>query len=372
MRNKSLNFAAIAAIIIAIGVTGCKSSANHDVTIVDFTAATSDTTAMSHLKITDVAYTPLDTATAALLNDYCNIVGVAGDTIILADDINSVKLFSLSDGRMVGNLSHVGNGPGEYSWIESVYPDMANRQLVIKGAGGAAHRYTVGDSLVESYPVPRFYNRRLAIGSLNTNIYIVEPTDEGDVIRVLDKNFSVTDSILLPGYNLGYYAGIFWQDGDRSLVSMADTVYEIKPDGLKKVLITDRHGRYISPEKEEESYRMSFDERMKFKDSFINLFSVITGGDYILIPVSFDRNTYLLIFDKNDGTLLARTILNENTPGLKAEWKGVTLPVMPQFYADGRFYAIIGEDNAIGPNGEPNNGDLNSGVVSFRMERGDE
>ena len=369
MKNKSLYFAAIATIVMAVGATGCKSSAAHDVTVVDLTAATSDTTAMSHVKITDVAYTPLDTATAALLNNYCNIVGVAGDTIILADNNNSVKLFSLSDGRMVGHLSHVGNGPGEYSWIETVYPDIANRQLVIKGARGAAHRYTFGDSLVESYPAPRFPNRRLAIGSLNTCIYLLEPTDKGDVIRVLDKNFSETDSILLPDYNLGYYAGIFWQDGDRALVSMADTVYEIKPDRLEKVLITDRHGRYLSPEKETESYRMSFDEQMNFQDSFIKFFSLIIGGDYILIPASFDKNSYLLIFDKNDGTLLARTILDENSIGLEAEWKGITLPVMPQFYADGRFYAIIGEDYAVGPNGELNDGNLNSGVVSFRLEK---
>ncbi len=366
---KSSPLAAIAATaLIALASSGCKHEAAHDVPVVDLTAATAETTDVNRLNVTDVVYTPLDTATAALLGGYCNIAGVAGDTIVLAD-IDNVWVFNLADGRLVSRLNHKGNGPGEYNWIERVFVDRPNSQLVIKGAGGGAHRYTFADSLVESYPVPRFYNRRFAIGSLNSGIYILDERKEGDVIRILDPNFNLTDSIPLPGYNLGYYAGIFEPSGERALISMADTVYEIKPSGLEKALITDRHGRFVTPEKEQEFYRMEAEERNNVQNSYIQFYSALLAEDCITLIAYLDNNAYLLVFDANDGTLLSRTLLDEENPGLKIDWRGVTLPAAPQYYADGRFYAIISEDYAVDADGQPNNGELNSGVISFRLER---
>ena len=221
--------------VLAILFTGCgKGADSNEVVTIDLASAV-EGEFVNHLKVTDVVYTPLDTAAAAMFSERGDIVGLAGDTIIIHDRNDSedrLILFTLADGKMVGQINHVGSGPGEYRWIETVYIDRPARQVVINTADNVAHRYTLADEYIDSRKYDTKSTKRFSIGSLENGINMYEEVDGGFVIHQLDRNFDKVDSIKVDGYQLGYLSGLFERAGNHSIVTMVDTIYSITPGKL--------------------------------------------------------------------------------------------------------------------------------------------
>ncbi|MDE6265249.1 MAG: 6-bladed beta-propeller [Paramuribaculum sp.] len=363
---------------LAILSTGCgKGADGNDVVTIDLASAV-EGEPVNHLKATDVVYTPLDTAAAAMFSELGNIVGLAGDTVIIHDMNDSedrLILFTLADGKMVGQINHKGNGPGEYQWIEAVYIDRPAHEVVINTPYGVAHRYTMDDKYIDSkHYTPPYKSIRLSIGSLDDCINMYGEFDGGFFIHQYDRDFTKIDSIKVDGYKLGYRSGIFQTVGEYAILSMVDTLYSITPGKLEKFAIIDRKGKTITPEIEEEFNKMMRSDRESARNmqaQNITLDYIMIDNDYIIIPSFYNNANSYDIFRRSDGALLTHIPYSweeENKVGFEFEYSGAKMRVLPRFTQDGRWYAIIGEEQAVGPNGEPNDGDLNAAIVSFKLE----
>lgn len=370
--NKFFLIALMLTAITSAALTSCSGNKRQaDVVTVDLLKAIEEAP-VNRLEVYDVTYTPLDTTSLALLAPYTSIKGIKGDTIVIVNytalSKYRVSLFSLTDGRMTGNLDHEGNGPGEYRWIESVFVDPSANELIIKTPDRKAYRYSFADSLLETYTLPWISGRRLATGTLSTTINSHHETEYGDVIYQFDAGFNLVDSILLPGYNLVYHAGLFDQSGEMALVSMVDTIYEILPGKLEKRIIMNRGGKTITPEIEKNLEKISdYNQRQAEVNKYVCLYGVTITDDFIIMNPSYREETYTTIFDRKNGELLYSEPMSVEAYGMPIEWNGVIFHTYNFFYYDGTFYCVIDEDEAVDAEGNPNNGDLNSGLLTFKL-----
>ncbi len=246
---------------IFIGLVGLFSLAScgskgkgHDVPVYDLAAAI-DAPRMEKLKVGDVKVTPLDTAANALFGERATIAAIIGDTLILRDSgrgTDRLLLFNLPTGKLLGEINHIGHGPGEYTWLDNVYIDRASKEVVFTTPYPVAHRYTLSDSLVKTYNHNIPIVKRLTKGSLEKGINFYDENEEGFIIRQANKDFVQTDSIVMKGYTLGYTSGQFAQFGDEGAITMVDTLYVLKPGRLEKTAIFNRGGKTITPEIEKQ------------------------------------------------------------------------------------------------------------------------
>lgn len=303
------------------------------------------------------------------------IESIVGDTVIISDNLEKVLLFTLSDGKMIGEINHKGQGPGEYSWLDHIYVDRPAREVVLNTPNNFAHRYTFSDSLVNTYHYDTPSTMRLSTGSLSKGINMYEQRESGFVIHQLDKNFQQTDSIVIDGYKLGYRSGSFSNLGDESVITIVDTLYTIKPGKLEKLAILDRDGKTITPEIEEELNQMmqvDFEGAMKKQNEYINLLGwFASDNDKMLVTYQLGEATFFDFFRMNDGKLLAHLPLSATRAdgkGIPMEYEGPTLYLNPIFCQDGIWYAVIPENATIEAEKDADNVICNAAIASFRLE----
>ncbi len=362
-------------ILSAALLTACNSN-NDNKSVVSFDLArASQTEQFNNLKIKDFKYVALDTVSKALLGERAMIESIAGDTVIISDNLEKVLLFTLSDGKMIGEINHKGQEPGEYSWLDHIYVDRQAREVVLNTPNNFAHRYTFSDSLVNTYHYDTPSTMRLSIGSLSKGINMYEQRESGFVIHQLDKNFQQTDSIVIDGYKLGYRSGSFSNLGDEGVITIVDTLYTIKPGKLEKLAILDRDGKTITPEIEEELNQMmqvDFEGAMKKQNEYINLLGwFASDNDKMEVTYQLGETTFFDFFRMNDGKLLAHLQLSDtraDKKGLPVEYEGSTLYLNPIFCQDGIWYAVIPENATIEAEKDADNVICNAAIASFRLE----
>lgn len=360
------SFIALVAFGLLIGA--CSRPTETKVPVYDI-AGDIETPPVDELKVKDLRYVALDTAENALLGNDYNLESVAGDTIVMVSENKEVLLFSLADGKLISKLSHAGQGPGEYDWIEHVYVDRPSHELLIKGASSnRVNRYTTGDSLIEDIRIPRYRNYRFVFGSVNDGFNIGEMQGDDYVIHQFDKGFTKIDSIVVKDFDMGYYAGETWNKGDRSyfINSLSDTLWQVVPGQLLPLAVINRAGKVMTPEIEKAPSR----NPLAYRD-YIRLNCAVSDGNYMMIMVTYGGVDHMLIYRLSDGKLVNHSFIpdKEHAPALTFNWKGATLPVGDVFIADGRWYGVIDADNAVDNEGNPDdNGDLNAGIISFELE----
>lgn len=342
-----------------------------DVPVYDLDAAT-QAPRMEKLKVGDVRFTALDTVSNAMFGERATIEGVIGDTVVLrdhGDGIDRLLLFNLSNGKLLGEINHMGQGPGEYTWLDNVYIDRNAQEVVLNTPYPVAHRYTLSDSLVTTYRHNMPITKQLTKGSLEKGVNFYEENDDGFIIRQAKGDFIQTDSIVVNGYTLGYLSGEFAQFGDEGAITMVDTLYILKPGRLEKAAIFHRGGKTITPEIEKELNGMPVPDRLEKQSEYINLLgTIIPEGNLVMVAFSYgaDNATYMDFFRKDDGELLTHIPMHwgedEDTQGMAVEYEGSTLYVRPMFAQDGRWYAIVPESQVPGADK-----DGNAAIISFTL-----
>lgn len=342
-----------------------------DVPVYDLSAAIKSPR-LQKLKIEDIKFTTLDTVANALFGYQAKIIDVIGDTLILRDSRDLAEdrllLFTLSDGKLIGEINHKGQGPGEYRWLDNVYVDRGTKEVVLNSPDRVAYRYTLSDSLVSTYHHNIPTVKRLTKGSLANGINFYEEDDKGFIIRQVNKDFVLTDSIMVDGYPLGYLSGDLINFGDEGAITMVDTLYLLKPGRLEKTAIFSRGGKTITPEIEKELSNMSdYEKRMEKQREYISLSEgIIPEGDVVMINYYSGEAQYLDFYRRNDGKLLTHIpVLWSNgheKAGMEVKYEDSIFYVRPQFARDGRWYAIIPDSELA-----ESDGDGNGAIISFTL-----
>ena len=356
--------------LLSLASCGNKGGQN-DVPVYDLAAAT-QAPRMEKLKVGDVRFTALDTVSNAMFGERATIEGIIGDTLILrdyGDGVDRILLFNLPNGKLLGEINHMGQGPGEYTWLDNVYIDRNAQEVVLNTPYPVAHRYTLSDSLVRTYRHNMPITKQLTKGSLEKGVNFYEENEDGFIIRQANKDFIQTDSIVVNGYTLGYLSGELAQFGDEGAITMVDTLYVLKPGRLEKAAILNRGGKTITPEIEKELKGMPIDDRREKQGEYINLLgTLIPEGNLVMVAFSYgaDEAVYMDFFRKDDGELLTHIPMHwgedEATQGMAVEYEGSTLYVRPIFAQDGRWYAIVPESQVPG-----SDKDSNAAIISFTL-----
>lgn len=364
---------ALAALMASCG--GQSGRNTGDVPVIDL-AGSVDRPAFMDIDIADVEYTPLDTATAALLGEHANVMAVMGDTAIIHEmgvmgDNSRLMLFSISDGRFIREIKHCGQGPGEYSWIETVFPDREKQQIVIKGANESASRYTLSDSFVEAYPRYEVRNSKFAAGSLAGGINITEVVDGNLLIHQLDSRMVPANTLVAEGFDPAYISMEIITSGDETLINVVDTLYTILPGRFEPVAVLARGDKSLTPAVEKEVYLGQKDYQLsqEARKKYIQYVWFLSDGPHIMLMSIYGGRYFIDFFDRGNGAHLGRSIFSyeDPEPGLAIDWNGTTFHITNRFnVTDGRFYALVRDDETVDADGNPAP-DGNLGIVSFRL-----
>lgn len=374
MKTKKIGlYCSISAVSLLL-ITACaKTNRQNELPTIDLEGAVTSEVP-DRLVVSDVTFTPLDTATEALLKRG-QIVAIDDDRLFVDDDLRRAVVFDKNSGGLMSVMDHKGEGPGEYTWILATGVDPVNDNVTFVCANrGTAGRYSYSDSLITAFSnVPDQRVRsggRLPIYSM-ANGYINTEDYEGDLyIDRFDTDFNRIDSIIIPDYKLGWLAGIFGEAGDKAILSIADTIFEIAPEGLRPWLYTRTGDKLMTPAVEKSVVEMArggkFPESQDLQAQYI-LPNLVGYGDNILVLSLFhNKNSTIAFFDTTDGTTLKNFACDysKGISGYPVEWQGHTLYINNLYYNDGYWYAIIPEDNL--PDSEESF-DANSGLLRFKL-----
>lgn len=365
-------FALAAGCMLLAGCSG--GSGSNEVPVIDMASGVEMSDA-PELVYTDIEYVPLDTATAALLGEYSNIMAVMGDTIIMHDmdwmgGDSRLLLFSLADGRFIREIKHIGQGPGEYSWIESIFPDRGKGDIVIKGANNAIGRYTLSDSLVSSKTIASLANNKFAVGSLVNGVNVAEPIEGNLLIHQYDAEFNVVNTLFVPDYEPRFISMAINTSGDKGMMNVVDTVYNLLPGRMDPVVILSRGDKALTPKVEQDVYLNQKDYNLgqEMRKRYIEFAHFDTVGDQFIVCYYYGGNNYCDIYSLTDGKLLGRCKFTWQDGGFELPWGDTTfqLRTIPFYAGDGRFYMKVDDEQAIDADGNQNP-DANIGIISFRF-----
>lgn len=368
---KEILFATLAAAAIALNSCGKHAASDSDLPTFDVAGAINvDDPDM--LAITDVEYISLDTVTNALLGGRAEIKGFDGNRIVVLDGMDRLLVFNTGTGQCESVISHKGNGPGEYTWIEWTAIDTEKHQIIVTDPTGSMGRYTLDDSLIESLRfTPKKGGGAIAKGTVASGYYATEDNDGDLLILHYPIDFSTADTTVVKNFKMGFLAGSWSQHGEMTLLTLSDTIFRITPDGLEKWGFYDNGSKGFNPEVEAHMMELRQDHQAMrdFQSQHISTQALTVDDRLLSVAVFYDNKTYLLFFDRRDGSLLKRIEIGydkETMPGLQLEYDSMQFGAYNMFYneANGRYYSVVGEQwTPEGRRGE----ESNSGLISFRL-----
>ncbi len=367
-----------AAAVVGLMVSACSGGgASHDVPQIDMVASMEMSDA-PEFTYSDINYVPLDTATDALMGQYAQIMAVMGDTLIMHDmDVmggnSRLLLFNLADGRFIREIKHIGQGPGEYSWIASVFPDRERGEVIISGGNFAVNRYTLSDSLVSTKKLAVLGSTKFPVGSLANGFNIAEPLDGDLLIHQYDADFNVVDTLFVPDYDPRYISMAINTSGDLGLMNVVDTVYSLLPGRMEPVVVLSRGDKALTPKVEQDVYlnQKDFKTSNEMRKRYIQFNDYILDGDNLLLSSYYGGCYYVDLYSLTDSKLLGRCVFawDEEGSGFALPWGSTTfrLQKFPFLGPDGRYYMVVDDEQAVDADGNQNP-DGNIGIISFNIE----
>ena len=375
----------IGALLLSLPVlsmtTGCspQDKGNGDVTIVDMLAEL-DRPDFSETNITDVRYALLDTYSAYLISENRQIMGVIGDTVIIHDNTNMgggsrLLLFDADNGHLIREISHIGQGPGEYSWIMNVVTDRKRGELILLTGGAKAHRYTTGDRYIESYDMGSTHGGKLPVGSAELGINETDAYDGNLYIYQYDDRVSPVDTLVINDYEPKWISIAFNLSDKESLINIVDTVYSLVPGGMIPVAVLSRGSKALTPEVERKVYigRSDYEQAQKERDGYIEFLHFTNDGPRFSVAYSYSGRIVFDTYSHSSGKLISRRSFSydDEDSGFPVPYESQTIHIKRAypfpFLNDGRFYAIVHEDETAGSDGELSE-DFNGAIISWRVE----
>lgn len=136
--------------------------------------------------------------------------------------------------------------------------------------------------------------------------------------------------------------------GDEAVVSMADTLYALRPGRMEKLAILHRGGKTILPDVEREMNSIrDYDIVRKMQDEYIMLGYMYTDGDIAMVSDYYGDSTGLDFFRMSDGEHLGRFMIDWNNmaeSGIPIETDSRTVYARPSYASVGRWYAIVPDE----------------------------
>ncbi len=366
------------ALVAALAITSCDSSRTDSATQPATLALDKNIAAepSAPIAVVDLSYVQLANDTVDALFKSAKILDVVGDTVVLLEDnpmVSRLIMFSLADGRYIGQINHQGQGPGEYTHILGAFVDSADGTVLLPDFNSPnVNVYSLSsDSLVQVISREFIPTVIPPSGGTETCINVVRPTPEGLDIVQFDRQFAKIDSIAVPGFVGGNFSTVWTNAGTEGIFMIADTIYTLTPGTLNPLAITPRGDKAVTPEAEGTLMMKLYDggNEIELLKPYILIRDIQHTGDKMLITTMNDATKHSDLYDLRSGDLLYRNSYSElaKPSVVIVEGNGhKALPVERLFAKNGVWYGIVSEETAAEISGTPA-ADTNCALVTFRL-----
>lgn len=299
-----------------------------------------------------------------------SILDVAGDTVIMLENnpvASRLVMFSITDGRYLGQINHQGQGPGEYTRIIGAFVDAGNQTIMLPDFHSpAVNVYSLAAdtlvSVIEREFVPSVVD---PIGSLATCINVACPNPEGLDIVQYGSGYALIDSVSVPGFRGGNFSTVWTTAGKDGVMMMGDTIYTLVPGELRPLAIADRGSLTITPKTDEELMMKilgSGESEIEVLKPYILIRNIMIDGEKMLLTSMHNARKTSDLYDLTTGSLIYRNSYETLSipSSIVIEAGGKTIGVERLFAKDGVWYGLVSDDSATDDN-------TNSTLVSFRL-----
>lgn len=366
--------------LIAAALTSCagrRSAAEGQPANINL-AETRDEPASLPVKVNGLTVTQLSGDTADAFFSKAEILDVIGDTMILLESnpqVSRLLMFNVSDGSYLGQISHRGQGPGEYRMILGAFADgKTNTAIIPDFDSPRVNVYSLaGDTLVRTIERTSPPSMIEPIGSVETAINFAYPSPDGLNIYQYDADFNRIDSINVPGFIGGNFSTVWANAGKDGVMMIADTLYTLQPGKLQPVAILSRPGCSITPDDDNkimEKIMNSGESEIEILRPYMLVRNVRIDGNKMLLTTMFDAAKTSDLYDLTTGQLISRSKYEDlSVPScmtVKSD-NDKTVTVERLFAKNGKWYGIVSEDNAPQTEEAPSD-NTNYSIVSFSLQ----
>lgn len=370
--------AALTCGIASVLATSCSTdgAASYETPVINL-AANRNTETSTPLKVADLNYTQLSSDSTAAFFSKAKILDIVGDTAVLLEDnfqTSRLLMFNLNDGKYLGEINHMGQGPGEYRRIFSAFVDRKNKSVVVPDFDRpVVNRYSLTDgSLISTTEREPIMMQIEPTGSAETCINVAVPGSDGLTIRQYNGNFAPTDSIDLPGFNGGNFSTLWANAGDQGILMVADTLYAVAPSSLQPVAVLSRGEYTITPETDQEimmRIMSSGESELEILKPYMLVRDIQMTGGKLLATTMHNGVKNSDIYDLSDGRLIYRNRYEELQKPSSVTVQSPdnhTIIADQLFGKDGVWYGIVSEENTEA-SADAAPGSTNCAIVSFKL-----
>ncbi|MDE6769354.1 MAG: 6-bladed beta-propeller [Muribaculaceae bacterium] len=375
MRNLFISITLFA----AIGITSCKTSGSQSIEeapVFDLEGNV-NVEVSNPISVRDLTYTPLSDDVQEAFFKSANIIDVVGDTVLLFEDNSHASrliMFNRKDGKYLGQINHQGQGPGEYTSILGAFVDGITQTVMLPDFfSPKVNVYSLSaDSLIGTIDREYVQSGIEPIGNVESCINVAVPTEEGMKIMQYDRNYVLTDSIHLPGFEGGNFSTVWANAGTEGVFMGGDTIFALQPGILKPISIADRGKFTITPEIDQKIIMEILDSgesEIEILKPYMLIRNIRFTDNKMLLTTMHNAKKNSDLYDMSTGKLIYRNTYDalEKPSSIVIEDENhKPLQIESLFAKNGIWYALVSED-FVAESADTNSEDANCALVSFRF-----
>lgn len=252
--------------------------------------------------VEDISYVKLETDTSCLIGEVDFLIPLE-DRFIIADARKAKAVYMFSrEGKFMGKIGRLGQGPEEYTHIIDVKADPVGKRVMIVDVSGAK-MYTFDGKYAGTVKIPGRKAGFISGGEMIASYMDYKPAASGDGRKFL-PNIVVSDASTGERVDSGafypswvnrnsiasavYSAVDFRTAGELVMFSFSDTLYSVSENGIRPAYLfyyNDGHQekmtRYLEETRDSKDMLANFDKYMALNTE--KVYKVLATEDVVYI-----------------------------------------------------------------------------------------
>lgn len=334
-----------------------------------------DMPASGPLKANRLTITQLDSENPDALFSKGTITDIVGDTIVILDGMpfaTRLVMYNVNTGEYLGQINHIGHGPGEYRIITAAFIDGQNQSVIIPDYDKPiANVFSLkNDSLIAVLDRPDISSLLDPIGNITDGINISMYRNDTLSIIKCNGSYAAIDTLMIPDFKGNNFSKCWLGSGGKGYIINADTLYRIDPSIITPIAVINCGEYTLTANKIQEVMDKIFNTDIsepEILSPFILIRDIVVSDDMLLLTTMHANEKNSDLYDLKTGQLLYRnkysdlSILNHIAI---ATDENDEIEVENLYEKDGMWYGIARDSNK---SAEAISYDSNYRIVTFSL-----